>query len=212
MSNENFKEFYQLDLSALAEKLKTSSSGLSRGFAAERLQEVGFNQLREERKRSVWQMAYEQYRNPMIILLLIAAFISWLLGELKDTFVILMIVLLNGLIGFIQEYRAEKALSALKQLAAPFATVRRGGQFQQISAAELVPGDLLSLDSGAIVPADLRLNEVHALKVDESPLTGESIAIEKTAETLDQAGLPLSDRRNMAYRGTRVTYGHGVVL
>ena len=93
MSNENFKEFYQLDLSALAEKLKTSSSGLSRGFAAERLQEVGFNQLREERKRSVWQMAYEQYRNPMIILLLIAAFISWLLGELKDTFVILMIVL-----------------------------------------------------------------------------------------------------------------------
>ena len=209
MSDGNFKEFYQLNISELAEKLKTSSAGLSVQFAAERLQKVGLNQLREESKRSVLQMIYEQYSNPMIILLLVAALISGMLGELTDTLVILVIVVLNSVIGFIQEYRAEKALSALKQLAAPFATVRRGGKFLRIPADELVPGDLLLLDVGTIVPADLRLDEVHTLKIDESALTGESVPVEKTVETLTQAGLPLGDRRNMVYLGTKVTYGHG---
>ena len=210
MSDKNFKEIYQLNISELAKMLKTQPDGLGSEIAAERLQKVGPNQLREEVKRSVLQMLYEQYRNPMIILLLIAALVSGVIGELKDALVILIIVLLNSLIGFIQEFRAEKALSALKQLAAPFATVRRGGKFQKIPADELIPGDVLLLDAGTIVPADLRLIEVYTLKVDEAALTGESIPVEKTIESFSQPGLPLSDRHNMVYRGTQVTYGHGV--
>jgi Ca2+-transporting ATPase len=209
LTDESFKEIYQLNITDLVEKLQTSQAGLTAEIAAERLREVGPNQLREEFKRSVLQMLSEQYRNPMIILLLVAALVSGVIGELKDTLVILVIVILNSLIGFIQEYRAEKALSALKQLAAPFATVRRDGKFQRFPADELVPGDLLLLDAGTIVSADVRLNEVFTLKVDESALTGESVPVEKTIEVLSQAGLPLGDRRNMVYRGTQVTYGHG---
>ena len=209
MSTENFKDNYQLSLDELLEKLRTTSAGLTNDVATERLLAFGPNQLREEQKRSLLQMLYEQYRNPMIILLLIAALVSGVIGELADTAVILIIVVLNSLIGFIQEYRAEKALSALKKMAAPFATVQRGGTLQRISAAELVPGDLLLLDAGTIVPADLRLNEVHSLKIDEAALTGESVPVEKNIETFSQAKLPLSDRRNMVYRGTQVTYGRG---
>ena len=209
MSDENFKDIYQLSIDDLVEKLQTTTAGLSTEIVAERFLEFGPNQLREERKRSLLQMLYEQYRDPMIILLLVAALVSGVIGELKDTVVILVIVILNSLIGFIQEYRAEKALSALKQLAAPFATVHRDGKLQRIPAVELVPGDLLMLDAGTIISADLRLNEVHALKVDEAALTGESIPVEKIAETLSAAGLSLGDRRNMVYRGTQVTYGRG---
>ncbi|MDX2494041.1 MAG: cation-translocating P-type ATPase [Desulfuromusa sp.] len=209
MSAENFKDNYQLSIDELIEKLQTTSVGLANNAATERLLEFGANQLREEQKRSLLQMLYEQYRNPMILLLLIAALVSGVIGELADTFVILIIVILNSLIGFIQEYRAEKALSALKKMAAPFATVRRSGALQRIPATELVPGDLLLLDAGTIVPADLRLDEVHSLKVDEAALTGESIPVEKTVETYRQAKLSLSDRRNMVYRGTQVTYGRG---
>ncbi|MCK5826466.1 MAG: cation-translocating P-type ATPase, partial [Desulfuromusa sp.] len=190
-------------------KLQTTTVGLSSSVAAERLLAFGANQLREERKRSVLQMLSEQYRNPMIILLLVAALVSGVIGELTDTVVILVIVILNSLIGFIQEYRAEKALSALKKMAAAVATVQRGGTLQRISAVELVPGDLLLLDAGTIVPADLRLQEIHSLKVDEAALTGESVPVEKTIETLSRSKLPLSDRRNMVYRGTQVTYGRG---
>ncbi|MEA3363825.1 MAG: cation-translocating P-type ATPase [Thermodesulfobacteriota bacterium] len=209
MPTENFKDNYQLNLDELVEKLRTTPAGLTNDVAAERLSAFGPNQLREEQKRSLLQMLYEQYRNPMIILLLIAALVSGVIGELADTAAILVIVVLNSLIGFIQEYRAEKALLALKQMAAPFATVQRSGALQRISAAELVPGDLLLLDAGTIVPADLRLNEIHSLKVDEAALTGESIPVEKTVETYRQAKLSLSDRRNMVYRGTQVTYGRG---
>ncbi len=209
MPTENFKDNYQLNLDELAEKLRTTSVGLTNEVATERLLAFGPNQLREEKKHSLLQMLYEQYRNPMIILLLIAALVSGVIGELADTAVILVIVVLNSLIGFIQEYRAEKALLALKQMAAPFATVQRSGALQRISAAELVPGDLLLLDAGTIVPADLRLTEVHSLKIDEAALTGESIPVEKNIATYSHAELPLSDRRNMVYRGTQVTYGRG---
>ncbi len=209
MFDENFTEIYQLDISDLTKKLKTSPDGLTAEAAADRLRDVGLNRLREEQKRSLVQMMYEQYRNPMIILLLIAALVSGVIGELMDAAVILVIVVLNSLIGFIQEYRAEKALAALKQLAAPIATVRRDGRLQRIPAVELVPGDLLLLDAGTVVPADLRLSEVHSLKVDEAALTGESVSVEKHPEPLQQEKLPLGDRRNMVYRGTQVTYGRG---
>ncbi|NOQ41900.1 MAG: HAD-IC family P-type ATPase, partial [Desulfuromusa sp.] len=206
---ENFKDNYQLSIDELVEKLRTTPAGLVNEVAAERLLTFGPNQLREEQKRSLLQMLSEQYRNPMIILLLIAALVSGVIGELADTVVILVIVFLNSLIGFIQEYRAEKALSALKKMAAPFATVQRDGVLQRISAADLVPGDFLFLDAGTIVPADLRLHEVHSLKVDEAALTGESIPVEKNTETFSPGDLALSDRRNMVYRGTQVTYGRG---
>ncbi|MCK4502729.1 MAG: cation-translocating P-type ATPase [Desulfuromonadales bacterium] len=207
--DKDFKDCYQLSIEELVVKVQTTAVGLTAEVAAERLSQVGLNRLREERKRSWGQMLSEQYRDPMIILLLLAALVSGAIGELADTVVILVIVFLNSLIGFIQEYRAEKALAALKQLAAPFATVKRSGVLQRIPAVELVPGDWVLLEAGAIIPADLRLVEVHSLKIDEAALTGESIPVEKNIAVLASTEASLSDRYNMAYRGTQVTYGRG---
>lgn len=200
---------YQLQIEELLAELETGLDGLTEQQASERLAAIGANELREARRRSPWQMLFDQFRDPMILLLLCAALISGMIGEIKDSVVILVIVLLNSIIGFIQEYRAEKALAALKEMAAPFATVKRSGQVKRIPAHQLVPGDLLFLDAGTIIPADLRLTEISSLKIDESALTGESQAIEKNISALLQKDLPLGDRRNMAYRGTLVTYGRG---
>lgn len=202
-------EYYRLKRDALINRLNTSPEGLSIKVATQRLQEYGLNCLREEHKRSKWRMIYEQYRNPMIVLLLVAALVSGAIGELKDACVILIIVILNSLIGFIQEYRAEKALAALTQMAAPFATVLRNGKLTKIPADHLVPGDLLYIQAGTIVPADLRLTDAHTLKVDEAALTGESVPVEKNTKTPDSDLSSISDRYNMAFRGTQVTYGRG---
>ena len=207
MPEESFSDYYQLSISDLTDRLQTTAEGLSGSIALERLQQGGPNLLREEQKRSPLQMLFEQYSNPMIILLLVAALVSGVIGELKDSLVILIIVILNSFIGFVQEFRAEKAMTALQKMAAPFATVQRDGKLKKIPAADLVPGDLVYLDAGSIVPADLRLVDVHSLKVDEAALTGESVPVEKMSGKLSQASLGISDRLNMAYRGTQVTYG-----
>lgn len=200
----------KLELDELIRALRTSSEGLISDVAVQRLREQGPNCLREENKRSHWQMIYEQFCNPMIVLLLVAALVSGAIGESKDALVILVIVLLNSVIGFIQEYRAEKALAALKKLAAPFATVVRDGKLIRIPADNLVPGDLLHVEAGTIIAADLRLTDVHTLKVDESALTGESVPVEKSAApATDREISSIGDRRTMAFRGTQVTYGRG---
>lgn len=209
MPDKPFRAIYCLNLKELCRHLETTPSGLSSGVAQERLEQVGPNRLREEHRRTVGQMLFEQYRNPMIVLLLLAALVSGAIGEVKDALVILVIVVLNSLIGLIQDYRAEKALSALKRMAAPRARVRRDQQILEIPAEELVPGDLLLLETGSIVPADLRLLEAHSLKIDEAALTGESVPVSKSAGILEQDSLPLGDRVNMVHRGTRVTYGRG---
>jgi Ca2+-transporting ATPase len=154
-------------------------------------------------------MFLDQFTVFMILVLLAAAIVSGLIGDVADTIAIVVIVLLNGVIGFVQEYRAEQAVTALRMMTAPHATVRRGGQVLTLSASQLVPGDLVLLEAGNVVPADLRLVEAVQLKVEEAALTGESVPVEKRISSLYDAGLPLGDRLNMAYKGTVATYGRG---
>jgi Ca2+-transporting ATPase len=150
-----------------------------------------------------------QFKDVMVIILLLAAVISLAVGDFKDAIVILIIVLLNAIIGFVQEYRAEKALEALKKMSTLTATVRRGGAIVQLAASELVPGDILLLEAGMSVPADIRLTETYSLQVDEASLTGESSAVEKnTAGTIPE-NATIGDRFNMVYKTTSVTYGRG---
>ena len=157
-------------------------------------------------------MAVSQFKDFMILVLIAAAFVSGFIGDVSDTIVILAIVVLNAAIGFVQDYRAERAMAALKRLAALKATVIRDGRRHGIAASEIVPGDIVLLEAGNIVPADLRLTEAPQLKVAEAALTGEAVPVEKHAEDLTDAALPLADQTNMAFKGTVVTYGARAVL
>jgi Ca2+-transporting ATPase len=183
--------------------------GLTTEEAASRLAKFGPNELKEQEGRGPWQMFLGQFTDFMILLLLGAAAISGAIGEIEDAAAILAIVVLNAVVGFIQEYRAEKALRALKQLAALKARCLRDGQGVAVPATELVPGDVVLLEAGAVVPADLRLTEAVQLKVEEAALTGESHPVEKQIAPLADADAPLGDRINMMYSGTIVTYGRG---
>lgn len=201
--------WYQKSAEEVFELLKSSSGGLSSVEAADRLLEYGRNELIEARKKSVIIMFLDQFKDFMIIVLIAAAVISGIIGEIADTIAIVVIVILNAVIGFIQEYRAEKAMRALKQMSAPTAMALRDNNIVNISASELVPGDIVMLESGVIVPADMRLNEAAQLKIEEAALTGESVPVEKTVETLRDKSVPVGDRNNMAFKGTTVTYGRG---
>jgi Ca2+-transporting ATPase len=183
--------------------------GLEGEEVARRRARVGENRLREPPRRSVLRMVVAQFADVMVLVLIAAAIVAGMLGEPQDTVAIVAIVVLNAALGFVQEYRAERAVRALQALAAPMAHVRRGGRAATIPNVELVPGDIVLLDAGAIVPADLRLLEVHHLRVDESALTGESHAADKDAAHVSAPQAPVGDRRGMAWKGTIVTYGRG---
>jgi P-type Ca2+ transporter type 2C len=166
--------------------------------------------LVEQGRKPTWRRLAEQFANTMIMVLLVAAGIAAALGDLKDTAVILAILVLNGLLGFVQEYRAERAMAALKAMTAPVVHVRRGGGTQDLPAAQLVPGDLVLLGPGDLPAADLRLTESWALRVNEAALTGESRPVPKQIEPLPEIDNSLlAERRNMAFRGTAVTGGRG---
>ncbi len=184
-------------------------TGLTTEEAARRIAQYGLNEIRERPPRPLWRMFLDQFTDFMILVLIGAAIVSGIIGEPPDAIAIVVIVLLNGAIGFVQEYRAERAVVALKLLAASMALVRRGGHLTEISALQLVPGDVVLLEAGNMMPADLRLIETVQLKVDESPLTGESVPVEKRTAPLHETEVPLGDRLNLAYKGTSVTYGRG---
>jgi len=183
--------------------------GLSSREADRRLQQYGPNELKQAGRKSFLRMFMEQFTDFMVIILIIAAIISALLGEYKDAVIIMLIVLLNGLLGAIQENKAEEALAALRKMAAPHAKVLREGRIDLVPAARLVPGDIVILETGDSVPGDIRLTEVTNLKIEEAALTGESVPVEKTTRALENAEIPLGDRVNMAYTGSLVTYGRG---
>ena len=189
----------------------TVGDGLAADEVAVRLLRHGTNELPQAPPRSAWRRVLDQFRDFMILVLLAAAVLSGLIGDLADTAVILVIVLLNAAIGVWQEWRADQALAALQRLASPQATVRRaGGQVQMVDTAQLVPGDVVLLEAGSLVPADLRLHAVAQLRVDESALTGESVTVEKIhagLPALPEGEHPLGDRINMAFKGTLVTHG-----
>jgi len=197
-------------------ELDSGPAGLAPAEAAARLQRDGPNELRAERRSSAWQMLLAQFRNVLIAILLVATALSALLGHGVEALVIALIVLFAVLLGFVQEYRAERALDALRRMAAPAACVVRGGLELRIPARELVAGDVIVLHTGDRVPADARVLESVNLRAEEAALTGESLAVEKQAGTLAPGGsgatLALGDRLNMVYAGTAVVYGRGIAL
>jgi Ca2+-transporting ATPase len=184
-------------------------AGLSAAEAQTRLAQHGPNELRERPPTPFWKLVLAQLNNFIVILLVVAAIVSALLGDVIEAVVIMAIVVLNAVLGVVQESRAEQALAALKRMAAPDAETIRDGHRVRVSSRELVPGDVVLIEAGNYVPADLRLIESVNLKIDEASLTGESVAVEKQAADTMKPDVPLSDRRNAAYMSTLVTYGRG---
>ncbi len=184
-----------------------AQSGLASDEASARLIQHGPNLLAEKPKRSLQRLLLEQFSDFMILVLIGAAIISGMVGDVQDSIVIVIIVLTNAIIGFVQEFRAERAMAALHAMAAANASVMRNGEAMTLPASEIVPGDIVILEAGNVVPANLRLLEVAQLKIDEAALTGESLAAEKNIQALSGASSALGDRKNIAYKGTVVTYG-----
>ena len=191
------------------EELDTSPSGLDAAEARRRLERYGPNELEERGLRSPLRVLLGQFTEIMVVVLLVAATISFAIGKTTDAIMILVIVVLNAILGFTQEYRAERAMAALKQLSVPTVRVRRDGQIQEVEATSLVPGDIVLLEAGDRVPADGRVIESVNLRAEEAALTGESVPVDKTEGAFRDDSLPLGDRRNMVYMGTSIAYGRG---
>jgi Ca2+-transporting ATPase len=204
------KKWYALDTSEVCRELKVSeSTGLEAADAVCRLKEYGPNALEEKPGRSLISIFFGQMKEVLVLILLVAAVISAFLGEWEDAIVILIIVVLNAVIGVIQENKAENALKALKDMTKPSAKVLRDGKVMQISAEEVVPGDIILLDAGDSVPADARLVESASLQSNESALTGESVPAEKTIAAISAEQVSVGDRKNMLFMGTTITSGRG---
>ncbi len=201
--------WHTLGIDATLQALRAGPQGLTSAEAAARLARHGPNALPEGEARSVVRMLADQFADFMILVLIAAAVVSGIVGEPADTVAIVVIVLLNAAIGFTQEWRAERAMAALRKMAAPSARVRRDGAVATLPADRLVPGDIVLLEAGNIVPADLRLTEAAQLRSAEAALTGESLPVDKQVEALAAAELPLGDRGNMAWKGTLVAGGRG---
>lgn len=183
--------------------------GLSSAEASGRLKQYGKNLLQEKKNKGRIALFLEQLNDPLIFILFVATAVSLLLGEAGDAAIIITVILVNALVGMIQEGKARKAIEALKQLTSPHAVVKRGGRQMEIAAQELVPGDIVCLEAGRQVPADLRLTKTMSLKIEESALTGESVPVEKDAGFLAEGRTDIGDCKNMAYMSTNVTYGRG---
>ncbi len=183
--------------------------GLSSTEAAKRLAAVGPNELRAPHRATPWSILLEQFKNILFVILLVAVGLSALLGHGIEALVIAIIVLFAVLLGFVQEYRAERAIEALRQMAAPMAIVVRDSEEETIPARDLVPGDIILLRAGSKIPADARLVGEVNLQVEEAALSGESLPVEKDTAALVGDTLAVGDRKNMVYSGTTVTYGRG---
>jgi len=205
--------WHALPPATVEERLVTSATGgLSPEEALARLQAHGPNALAERRRGSVLRMILRQFSDIMVLVLAAAAVLAGMIGEAQDTIAIAAILVLNAVLGFVQEFRAERALDALRAVSAPLARVRRRGASLAVPGTDLVPGDLVSLEAGNLVPADLRLTETTHLRIEEAALTGESHPVEKDSRAAVDPGAVLGDRPTMAYRGTAVVHGRGAGL
>ncbi|MFW5981138.1 MAG: calcium-translocating P-type ATPase, SERCA-type [bacterium] len=203
------KEYYLLDKEELVENFNFSmDKGLSNNEVRKRQYQYGKNLIEESNHKNVFSIFFNQFKDFMIIVLLVATSLSLLMGEFTDGITIFAIVILNGIMGFVQEYKAEKSLEELKKLSAPEAKVIRDGEVVEINAEELVPGDLLLLEIGDKIPADCRLLSSNALQIDESLLTGESIPVDKSDKNLYRRGIELVNQLNMIFMGTAITRGN----
>ncbi|MBI4903870.1 MAG: cation-translocating P-type ATPase [Acidobacteria bacterium] len=211
--NPSGPEWHRLEAATVATELSSDiAAGLHPDDVEKRLAQYGRNELTGTGLRSPWKILWEQLTALMVVILIVAGVVSALLGDYKDAIAILAIVVLNAILGFSQEYRAERAMAALKKLSVPHARVRRNGVVEEISSLELVPGDVFFLEAGNFVPADGRLLETSDLQTHESALTGESEPIRKSTRAIDLPELPVGDRHNMVYRGTAVTSGRGAAM
>ncbi len=201
--------WHALTAEDVLKNLEVHENGLTAEQAAQRTAQYGQNQLLEAPRPTFWHMLWEQLNNFVVILLIVASVISALLGDYVEASAIMAIVVLNAVLGIVQEQRAEEALAALKRLAAPDAQVLRDGRRQSIPARELVPGDMVFLEAGNYVPADVRLLEAINLRLEEASLTGESLPVQKNAASVLEKHVPLGDRKNTAFMGTLVSYGRG---
>jgi magnesium-transporting ATPase (P-type) len=203
------KAWHTLAIDAVLQEQETGADGLSRDEAARRLERFGPNTFEAEKETPWWSLLLHQFRDPLIYILLAAAAATLALRDYTDAGVILAVVLLNAIIGFVQELRAQTAMRGLARMSAPHAEVVRDGAVRDIESRELVPGDVVLLASGARVPADLRLLRTQSLEVDESMLTGESLPVRKTVDEIAGAGLVAGDQTNMAFAGSTVSRGRG---
>ena len=202
-------EWHALNTQQVLEHLRVEGDGLTSAEAKRRLEQYGPNQLKEAPRPTFLHMLWEQLNNFVVILLIVASVISALLGDYVEAAAIMAIVVLNSILGIVQEQRAEEALAALKKLAAPDAQAVRDGRRVSVPSYELVPGDLVFLETGNFIPADIRLLEAVNLRIEEASLTGESLAVQKNAATVLDRDVPLGDRKNTAFMGTVVSYGRG---
>ncbi|WP_242977391.1 cation-translocating P-type ATPase, partial [Fructobacillus ficulneus] len=202
------KKPYQIDMADLASQFKTNlTTGLTTTEVQDRLEKDGPNSLVAKKKKSLFAKFVDQFKDLMIGILVLAAVVAAFTGEITDAIFIIAIVIINAVFGVFQESKAEGAIEALKALATPQARVIRDGRDQEVSATDLVPGDLVYLEAGDVVPADLRLISVANLRVEEATLTGESVPVEKTDQVLEGDNLPLGDQANLAFMNANVTYG-----
>jgi P-type Ca2+ transporter type 2C len=201
--------YYNQSIQDVLSSVNSSEQGLSDVQVQERLKKDGPNELIEKKKAPAWLLFLNQFKDVMILILIAAAILSGIIGDLTDTIIILVIVLLNATVSFIQEYNAEKAMEALKKMSVTQLQVIRNNKPQIVASGELVQGDIIVLEAGSIVPADLRIIEAHALKIDEASLTGESVAIDKSSHTLNETNITLGDQTNMAFKGTLINNGRG---
>lgn len=215
MSEKTFKPFNE-SIDAITQKFNTSpDQGLSSQEAQSRIEQYGKNELNQEKQSTLLMKFIDQFKDFMIIVLLIAAGISAAVGiaegeGVADAVIILIVVILNAIMGVFQESKAEEAINALKSMSSPEATVRRDGEFKTVNSPDLVPGDIVLLEAGNVVPADLRLIESNSLQIEEAALTGESVPVYKDTETLTDSDVGIGDRSNMAFSSTNVTYGRGL--
>lgn len=191
-------------------ELNSSRNGLSTAVAEELLIQNGKNELTHAEKDSLFKKFLQQFKDPMIIILLVVAVIAGALGEITDCIIIMAVVILNSALGVFQENKAEKAIEALQQMSSPYAKTLRDGSITSVKSENLVVGDVVLLEAGDFIPADLRIFESASLKIEEAALTGESIAVDKNTEVLENENLSLGDRTNMVYMGTSVVYGRGM--
>ena len=207
--------FYKHSINEIEKQMDVMlDKGLSSSMVESRLKQYGKNQLTSKKKKSLLMVFFEQFKSFMVLILLVAAAVSGVIGimhgeGLLDTYIILGILIVNAIIGVVQERNAESSLEALNKMSTPHSKVLRNGEVSEISAVDIVPGDIVVLDTGDIIPADLRLIETINLKVQESALTGESVPVIKHTKALEGKDIPLGDRENMAFSTGMVTYGRG---
>jgi P-type Ca2+ transporter type 2C len=202
-------DWYNMEIDTVLKLNNSSQEGLTSILAEKKLKEYGPNSLEEKRRKPAWFLFLNQFQDFMILILIIAAIISGIIGDKADTIIILVIVLLNAIVGFLQEYKAEKAMEALRKMAALHATVLRGGITHVIPSDQIVTGDIVLLEAGNTIPADMRILAAHSLRIIESSLTGESVPVDKISNAISETEPPLGDRYNMAYKGTQVANGRG---